>query len=417
MLQNQDINKQMNNQPILNIGCLGSVSDGKSTTVFQLTGIKTQKDSREQTRNITIKQGYANMKIWKDSNGKYSTTNSSEKKEDCELAHHISFVDCPGHQTLILTMLSSVSLMKGALVVVSAAEDIRTKPQLIQHLAAAKIAGLTKLIIIFNKLDLVTKEVALERYEQLNALLAELEIVPSYIIPTALSRKIGLQNVINAIMELFPPTSTIVEEDTEFKITRSFDINKPGINWDAVKGGIIGGGLITGKLKVGDAIEIRPGLIGKTAGNITASPIITTVLSMETDKIPLDNIRPGGLIGIATNVDPYYTKDDKLTGQIVGLLGTLPSIYTEIKLEPTLTTIFGGNWTPQIKDKMFLQIGNVNTESELINITKSKFTFKLSKPCCIKNDSLIIICQPSDNDALKIVGYGKLDKKSSPFLE
>jgi translation initiation factor 2 subunit 3 len=413
MLQNQDISKQMNNQPILNIGCLGSVSDGKSTTVLQLTGIKTQKDSREQTRNITIKQGYANMKIWKDSTGKYSTTNSSEKKEDCELAHHISFVDCPGHQTLILTMLSSVSLMKGALVVVSAAEDIRTKPQLIQHLAAAKIAGLTKLIIIFNKLDLVTKEVALERYEQLNALLAELEIVPSYIIPTALSRKIGLQNVINAIMELFPPTSTVVDEDTEFKITRSFDINKPGINWDAVKGGIIGGGLITGKLKVGDAIEIRPGLISKT----TASPIITTVLSMETDKIPLDNIRPGGLIGIATNVDPFYTKDDKLAGQIVGLKGTLPSIYTEIKLEPTLTTIFGGNWTPQVKDKMFLQIGNVNTESELINITKSKFTFKLSKPCCIKNDSLIIICQPSDNDALKIVGYGKLDKKSTPFLE
>ncbi len=417
MLQNQDINKQMNNQPIINIGCLGSVSDGKSTTVLQLTGIKTQKDSREQTRNITIKQGYANMKIWKDSSGKYSTTNSSEKKEDCELAHHISFVDCPGHQTLILTMLSSVSLMKGALVVVSAAEDIRTKPQLIQHLAAAKIAGLTKLIIIFNKLDLVTKEVALERYEQLNTLLAELQIVPSYIIPTALSRKIGLQNVINAIMELFPPTSTAVDEDTEFKITRSFDINKPGINWDDVKGGIIGGGLITGKLKVGDAIEIRPGIIGKTAGNITATPIITTVLSMETDKISLDNIRPGGLIGIATNVDPFYTKDDKLAGQIVGLSGTLPSIYTEIKLEPTLTTIFEGNWTPQVKDKMFLQIGNVNTESELININKSKFTFKLSKPCCIKNDSLIIICQPSDNDALKIVGYGKLDKKSSPFLE
>jgi translation initiation factor 2 subunit 3 len=413
MLQNQDINKQMNNQPILNIGCLGSVSDGKSTTVLQLTGIKTQKDSREQTRNITIKQGYANMKIWKDSTGKYSTTNSSEKKEDCELAHHISFVDCPGHQTLILTMLSSVSLMKGALVVVSAAEDIRTKPQLIQHLAAAKIAGLTKLIIIFNKLDLVTKEVALDRYKELNELLKELDIVPSYIIPTALSRKIGLQNVINAIMELFPPTSTLVDEDTEFKITRSFDINKPGINWDAVKGGIIGGGLITGKLKAGDVIEIRPGLISKN----TATPIITTVLSMETDKIPLDNIRPGGLIGIATNVDPFYTKDDKLAGQIVGLLGKLPSIYTEIKLEPTLTTIFDGNWTPQLKDKMFLQIGNVNTECELTNINKSKFTFKLSKPCCIKNDSLIIICQPSDNDALKIVGYGKLDKKSSHFIE
>ena len=162
------MSNQMKNQPILNIGCLGEVSGGKSTTVLQLTGIKTQTHSNEKTRNITIKPGYANMKVWLNSNGEYTTTDSNiEEMDGAELVHHLSFVDCPGHQELILTMMSSVSLMKGAIVVVSAAEPIQNKPQLIQHLATAKIAGLEKLIVLFNKLDLVTKEVALERYEQL----------------------------------------------------------------------------------------------------------------------------------------------------------------------------------------------------------------------------------------------------------
>jgi translation initiation factor 2 subunit 3 len=114
----------MGKQPILNIGCLGSVSDGKSTTVFQLTGTKTQRHSNEKTRNITIKPGYANMKIWRSPDGKYITTNSENIIADAELIHHLSFVDCPGHQELILTMMGSVSLMKGAIVVISAAEPI-----------------------------------------------------------------------------------------------------------------------------------------------------------------------------------------------------------------------------------------------------------------------------------------------------
>ena len=56
-------------QPIVNIGMLGSVSDGKSTTVYSLSGVKTQRHSSEMKRNITIKPGYANMKIYHDEDG------------------------------------------------------------------------------------------------------------------------------------------------------------------------------------------------------------------------------------------------------------------------------------------------------------------------------------------------------------
>ena len=112
-----DLYQYYEKQPITNIGMLGSVSDGKSTTVYQLTGTKTQKHSSELKRNITIKPGYANMKIYKDDNNNLVSFNSSEK--DYELIHHISFIDCPGHYELIITMLSNINLMDGAIVVVS----------------------------------------------------------------------------------------------------------------------------------------------------------------------------------------------------------------------------------------------------------------------------------------------------------
>ena len=403
------MSNQMKNQPILNIGCLGSVSDGKSTTVLQLTGIKTQTHSSEKTRNITIKPGYANMKVWLNSNGEYTTTDSNtEEMDGAELVHHLSFVDCPGHQELILTMMGSVSLMKGAIVVVSAAEPIINKPQLIQHLATAKIAGLNKIIVLFNKLDLVSKKLALERKEELDELLLRLEITPAYIIPTAMNKKIGLQNVIQAIMEVFPPeVVNDTEEPALFKLTRSFDINKPGIQWNEVKGGVLGGSLDTGKLNIGDEIEIRPGQWKKTNTGFMVIPIKTKILELKSGKTNFETIYPGGLTAVGTDIDPAFTKDDILAGHIAGLVGTLPDVYSDITMTVTLTDMFDGNWEPAVNNKMYLQIGNINTEAELIKINKNKtINFKLSKPSCIENNSKILICSHEQNDILKIVGYG-----------
>ena len=138
-IMDSQFNEKISKQPVLNVGMLGSVSDGKSTTVYQLTGTKTQKHSKKEKKNITIKPGYANMKIYKNDNH-LSSTNSS-KKMDGKLVNHISFIDCPGHYELIMTMLANIDLMKGAIVIVSAAEPINKKPQLLQHLMAVKIAN------------------------------------------------------------------------------------------------------------------------------------------------------------------------------------------------------------------------------------------------------------------------------------
>ena len=404
------INK-MNIQPILNIGTIGSVSNGKTTLVKALSGTNTIRHSNEKKRNITIKAGYANMKVWLKPDGSFDTTNSEDTIDDAKLVHHISFVDCPGHQELILTMMNSVSLMKGVIVVISAAESISNNPQLVQHLTAAKISGLDKrLIVIFNKLDLITREKAIERKEELDELLTKLNIKPQYIIPTALNKKIGLLNVVKAIMEVFPSElyDSCLNETTEFRITRSFDINKPGTNWNEMSGGIFGGSLLTGSIKLGDEIEIRPGQYAKKKdGSFNVIPITSIVNSIQTDKINIDILYPGGLTAIGSDIDPYYCKDDKLTGAVVGIKGTLPPVYQEIVINITICNDFGSNWIPKCNDIVYLQIGNVNTEALLVDIKDIDFKFKLSKPVCISDDSLIIICR-NINNIIVIVGFSRL---------
>lgn len=402
---NLTFNDKINKQPIINIGMLGSVSDGKSTCVQKLTGIKTQRHSSEKTRNITIKPGYANMKIWSNGVDLVSTDSTPITKENYKLVHHVSFVDCPGHHELILTMLGSIKLMKAVIVVVSAAESIKKKPQLIQHLAAIKLAKIDNIIICMNKLDLIEKHVVKERYEELETLLIKYNIKPKVIIPTSFSKGIGIDWLLLEIMNHF-----MLEEDDNinatFMATRSFNINKPGISWEDVKGGVVGGSLFNGILSVGDIIEIRPGIVD--VKNCTCIPIKTKVLSFQTDQEKLNSIYPGGLIGIGTDIEPYYCRNDYLSGNIIGLVGTLPKIYNSIELKYTLTEDFGDSWKPQINNVMFLQIGALTIQSLVTKFNKKTITFKLSKPACVDNDSMIIICHKNDN-IMKIVGVGNIN--------
>lgn len=390
----------LNNQPIINIGCLGSVSDGKSTLVEKLTGIKTQRHSNEKNRNITIKQGYANMKIWEKDN-EYDTLNNEGK-----LVNHISFVDCPGHQELIKVMLSSISLMDGAIVVIAVDQPLNNKPQLIQHLAAAKLGNLKRIIICMNKIDLVKKDILYKRKEELDLLLKEYNIEPFAIIPTCFNKKIGIKYLLNAIMKLFNPNNYIdrLNKDPIFRISRTFDINKPGTSWENILGGVVGGSLIVGQFKINDEIEIVPGQIIKNKnGNIYYQPIKTTILSIKTDTTYLTEIVPGGLIAIGTDMDPYYCKNDFLSGNIIGLVNKTPKVFNNITLDFKLITIFGHVWEPNINDLLVLQIGTKTVDVKLIN----KNNFELTKPVCILDNEHIIICKEIDK-ILRIVGEGYL---------
>jgi translation initiation factor 2 subunit 3 len=402
----------MNNQPIVRIGMLGSVSHGKSTFVNKVTGIKTQRHSSEKTRNITIKQGYANMKLWSDGETLYHTEQDDDDVKQ-ELVNHISFIDCPGHQEYIDTMLNSVNMMDGVIVVVAADQPLSQNPQLIQHLAAVQLYDIKKIIICMNKIDLVERHIVNDRKEELDNMLSHYNIIPYVIIPTSFNKMIGINNVLQSIMELFNPKDylNIVNKKSLFRTSRSFDINKPGTDWMDVNGGVVGGTLFSGMLKVGDMIEIRPGQVSKVKDKVICEPFITTIISLRTDTTELNHIIPGGLIAIGTDLDPFYCKKDNMSGNVVGRPGEVPSVYNNINVKGNIITTFGVNWQPKKNDTVQLSVGTKMCDAKLLDFKGGVFNFELTKPVCIEDNQLIIICKKVDK-ILKIVGKGNLVESS-----
>ena len=223
------------------------------------------------------------------------------------LIHHLSIIDCPGHQELIFIMLSSILLMKGAIVVVSAA-NLDEKPQLIQHLAAAKLANLPIIVCHNNKLDLIDKNLAIKEKE-LDKKLEEIGIVPKVIIPTCFSRGFGVEFLLEEIVKHFRPNNDVRDEDIYFMSNRSFDVNKPGVNALDLCPGILGGSLLNGKLSIGDEVVIRPGIFNKNEkGELCFDEFRTKIRSIQSDKKSLESIIPGGLMALCTSVSPAFCR-------------------------------------------------------------------------------------------------------------
>src|SRR6266571_4763955 len=140
-------------------GVVGHVDHGKSTLTERLTGERTDRHSEEIKRGISIRLGYADMAIYKCP--KDTEPAAYQNTEICkthnvkgELQRIVSFVDSPGHETLMATMLSGAAIMDGALLVIAANEDC-PQPQTKEHLMALGIIGVDKIVIVQNKIDIV----------------------------------------------------------------------------------------------------------------------------------------------------------------------------------------------------------------------------------------------------------------------
>ena len=148
-------------QPSVNIGMVGHVDHGKSTLTLALTGTRTDVHSEEIKRGISIKLGYADVPVYKCTDESGEEVYSGKKLNDsCELSRVISIVDAPGHETLMATMLSGSSIMNGALLVIAANEKC-PQPQTREHLIALDIMGINNIVVVQNKIDLVTRERAM----------------------------------------------------------------------------------------------------------------------------------------------------------------------------------------------------------------------------------------------------------------
>jgi len=308
--------------PSMNVGIFGHIDHGKTTLVYNLTGKWTDTHSEELKRGITIKLGYADAIIY-DDNGKYNTKQG-------KAIRYVSFVDAPGHEMLMATMLSGAAITDAAILVISAQEGI--KPQTREHLMALQAKKIKNIVIVQNKIDLVNKEKALENYKAIKEFVKGTVAENSVIIPCSAQQGINIDKILEILANIEIPTRDLQSEPI-FIIARSFDINKPGSKIDELKGGVLGGALKKGKLKEGDEIEIKPGLHVKKENQLIYQTVKSKILGIYKGKYKVKEAVPGGSIALETELDPITTKADNLAGCILGLRDKLPEIKDNIKIK------------------------------------------------------------------------------------
>ncbi|CCU76793.1 eukaryotic translation initiation factor 2 subunit gamma, partial [Blumeria hordei DH14] len=338
-------------QATINIGTIGHVAHGKSTVVKAISGVQTVRFKNELERNITIKLGYANAKIFKCDNEECPRPGcfrsyKSDKEVDppCErdgcsgtyrLLRHVSsysFVDCPGHDILMSTMLSGAAVMDAALLLIAGNETC-PQPQTSEHLAAIEIMKLDKIIILQNKVDLMREEAAKEHFGSINKFIRGTVAGGAPIIPISAQLKFNIDAVNEAIVNTIPVPLRDFSMDPQMIVIRSFDVNKPGAEIEELKGGVAGGSILHGVIKLGDEIEIRPGIVTRDEkGAIKCTPIFSRIVTLNSENNELKYAVPGGLIGVGTRIDPTLCRADRLVGFVLGLKGRLPDIYIEIEV-------------------------------------------------------------------------------------
>ena len=407
-------------QPEINIGMIGHVDHGKTTLTQRLTGKWTDEHSEEIKRGISIKLGYADAAFYKCPNCEEPECYSVSKKcpscgNKTVLLRVVSFVDAPGHETLMAIMLSGAAIMDGAVLVIAANEHC-PQPQTREHLTALDLANINNIVIIQNKIDLVSEKNAIKNHEQILKFIKGTCAEGSPIIPVSSHHDININVLIKAIDEHIPTPKRDLDKPPRMYIARSFDINKPGSRPRDLKGGVIGGSLIQGVLKKGENIEIAPGRRTETEGKKTLETIETTVDSLFTGGKSVKEAAPGGLIAIGTTLDPARTKSDSFSGKVVGKPKKLPETMDSFNLSITLLkrvvgTIEEKNVEPiKTNEPLMLTIGTATTVGIVSEAHDQKIGAKLKLPVCAEEGQRIAISRRIDG-RWHLIGYGEIEKE------
>ena len=408
---------QLPSQPVVNIGMVGHVDHGKTTLTRALSGVWTDTHSEERKRGISIKLGYADTAFYRTNDGEYYPTGKrpdGKKDIDKELLRVVSFVDAPGHETLMAVMISGSSIMDGALLLISATEKC-PQPQTREHLSALQIAGIENIIIVQNKIDIVTKERAIESHNEIKEFVKGTIAEDAPIIPISAHHDVNLDILIQAIEDIIPTPDHGKQKEALMYVARSFDINRPGSRPDKLRGGIIGGSVVKGQFSVGDDILIAPGRRIQEGSKTRWEPIKTVIESVQGGGLDLETIHAGGLCGVATPMDPNVTKADDLSGQVMARQGELPPIWEEFNLDLDLLEhmVASGDDAPekvrplQPNEMLMINSATATSVGQVTAIKGKKCTLRLRLPICALEGSRITLSRRIGT-RWRLIGHGTI---------
>ena len=389
-----------NTQPEVNIGLVGHVDHGKTTLVQALSGEWTDQHSEEMKRGISIRLGYADATVRQCPEGTvpeaYTVEETcGEHDVETDVLRTVSFVDAPGHETLMATMLSGASIMDGAVLVVSASEPV-PQAQTEEHLMALDIIGIDNIVVAQNKIDLVDAEQARENYRQIQEFVEGTVAEGAPIVPVSAGQGVNTALLIEAIEAEIPTPERDPEADAEMLVARSFDINRPGTTWESLMGGVLGGSLVRGELEADDEIQLRPGREVEEEGQTEWRPVKTTVRSLQADGQTVDKTTPGGLLGVGTGLDPSITKGDALAGQVAGPPGTLPPTHEQFTMDVDLLDRIVGEDAGDVEEistgePLMMTIGTATTVGSVTSARGGEAEVALQRPVCAREGAKIAI--------------------------
>ncbi len=402
-------------QPEINIGLVGHVDHGKTTLTKTLSGVWTDRHSEEIKRGISIRLGYADTAVYKCvtcPEPECYTVDSTCPNcgGNAEFLRSISFVDSPGHETLMATMLSGAALMNAAFLLIAANEPC-PQPQTKEHLMGLEISGVKNIIIIQNKIDLINDQEAKENYNQIKEFVKGTCAENSIIVPISAHHQTNI-DVLIMMMQKYMPTP--VSNDTlppRLYIARSFDVNKPGINPKELIGGIIGGSLIQGKLKKDEDIEIKPGRRIDEHGKVRFEDVTSKITKLIAGSKEYDELKPGGLIAIGTNLDPALTKSDSMIGKVAGQPGSLPEILFNFSLQVNLfDSVVGALRDLKVEniktsEPLMINAGSATTVGMVTSARGEIVDLSLKIPICADPGSRVAISRKVES-RWRLIGYG-----------
>jgi len=404
-------------QPEINLGMIGHVDHGKTTLTQALTGRWTDQHSEELKRGISIRLGYADAAFYKCLD--QPLPEAYQNNPDCpggdegELLRTLSIVDAPGHETLMATMISGAAIMDGAVLLIAVNEEC-PQPQTKEHLMALDIVGQENVVVVQNKVDLVSEERAKQSYQEIQEFVSGTIAEGAPVIPISAQQEVNIDALIQTIQEKIPTPDRDPDVPPRMFVARSFDINKPGTVPDELRGGILGGSLTQGTLEVGDEIELRPGREVEEHGKTRREPIHTEVTSLISGGSSYESVGPGGLIGVSTTLDPAMTKSDNLSGRMMGLPGSLPEVRQQFTMEThLLDQVVGAEQDKEVdpirtQEPLMLNIGTATTVGVVTSARPDDADVRLKLPVCAEDGQRVAISRRIGT-RWRLIGHGVIE--------
>lgn len=274
------------------VGTAGHIDHGKTSLVRALTGVDTDRLKEEQRRGITIELGFA-----------YLPRPSGDI---------IGFVDVPGHERLVHTMLAGATGIDFALLVVAADDGVM--PQTREHLAIIDLLGIRRGVVALSKCDVATAERLAEVDAQIRATLAGTGLADAEIIPVSTVTDKGVAELL-AHLDKAAIETGVRSADGRFRlaIDRSFSLRGAGT--------VATGTVLSGRVSVGDRVLVSPPGIEARVRSVHAQNTSATLglagqrcaLALVGSKIDPESVERGAVVLDPTLHHPVSRIDATLT--------------------------------------------------------------------------------------------------------